>query len=177
MSGGMELCLWFGVSWWRLWTPGQLKMSIWSVSAWIPKQPRDLQSKLVNVACSVNLGPFLTCVVWRPGPWFNIKMLSYQYRKSHCGDKTVVRSSYLYNGISYTGKTTSLYWIRALDILREWSQNLSYCIYLVRSLVRMVLTMSGEPSPYLKFEKWYSIAILFYEKIKHITGCQTWYQW
>ena len=47
------------------------------------------------------------------GAWFNIKMLSYQYRKSHCGDKTVVRSSYLHNGISYTGKTLSLYWIRA----------------------------------------------------------------
>ena len=38
------------------------------------------------------------------GLWFNIKMLSYQYRKSHCGDKTVVRSSYLHNGIYYTGK-------------------------------------------------------------------------
>ena len=49
-----------------------------------------------------------------PGPWFNIKMSSYQYRKSHCGDKTVVRSSYLHNGISYTDKMTSLYWIRAL---------------------------------------------------------------
>ena len=36
---------------------------------------------------------------------------SYQYRKSHCGDKTVVRSSYLHNGISYTGKMASLYWI------------------------------------------------------------------
>ena len=41
-------------------------------------------------------------------------MSSYQYRKSHCGDKTVVRSSYLHNGISYTGKMSSLYWIRAL---------------------------------------------------------------
>ena len=48
----------------------------------------------------------------RPGPWFNIKM-SYQYRKYHCGDKTVIRSSYLHNGISYTGKMTSLYWIGA----------------------------------------------------------------
>ena len=48
------------------------------------------------------------------GPWFNIKTSSYQYRKSHCGDKTVVRSSYLHTGISYTGKMTSLYWIRAL---------------------------------------------------------------
>ena len=50
---------------------------------------------------------------WESGPWFNIKMTSYQYRKFHCGDKTVIRSSYLHNGISYTGKTTSLYWIRA----------------------------------------------------------------
>ena len=47
------------------------------------------------------------------GPRFNIKMSSYQYRKSHCGDKTVVRSSYLHNGISYTGKMSSLYWIGA----------------------------------------------------------------
>ena len=37
-----------------------------------------------------------------PGPRFNIKMSSYQYRKSHCGDKMAVRSSYLHNGISYT---------------------------------------------------------------------------
>ena len=46
-----------------------------------------------------------------PGPWFNIKM-SYQYRKSHCGDKTVLRPPYVHNGISYTGKRISLYWIR-----------------------------------------------------------------
>ena len=26
------------------------------------------------------------------GPWFNIKMLPYQYRKSHCGDKMVTLS-------------------------------------------------------------------------------------
>ena len=45
------------------------------------------------------------------GPWFNIKIPSYQYRKSHCGDKLVVRPSYLHNGISYTGKMASLYWI------------------------------------------------------------------
>ena len=47
---------------------------------------------------------------------FNIKMSSYQYRKSHYGDKTVVRSSYLHNGISYTGKMASLYWIRSLAV-------------------------------------------------------------
>ena len=33
------------------------------------------------------------------GDWFNIKMLSYQYRKSHCGDKTILRPSYLHNPI------------------------------------------------------------------------------
>ena len=42
-----------------------------------------------------------------------IKMSSYQYRKSLCGDK-VVRSSYLHIVISFTGKMSSLYWIRAL---------------------------------------------------------------
>ena len=40
-------------------------------------------------------------------------MTSYQYRKSHCGDKTILRPSYLHNGISYTGKMISLYWIGA----------------------------------------------------------------
>ena len=47
---------------------------------------------------------------------FNIKMSSYQYSKSHCGDKTILRPSHLHNGISYTGKMSSLYWIRALDV-------------------------------------------------------------
>ena len=51
---------------------------------------------------------------WNGALGFNIIMLSYQYRKSHCGDKAVVRSSYLLNGISYTCKTASLYWIRVL---------------------------------------------------------------
>ena len=52
-------------------------------------------------------------LIWSSGPWFNINILSYQYRKSHCGDKTILRPSYLHNGISYTGKMASLYWIRA----------------------------------------------------------------
>ena len=32
---------------------------------------------------------------------YNVKMVSYQYRKSHCGDKTIIRSSYLHYGVSY----------------------------------------------------------------------------
>ena len=52
-----------------------------------------------------------------PEPWFNLKMSSYQYRKSHRGEKTVVRSSYLHNWIFYTGKTTSWYWIIPLIVI------------------------------------------------------------
>ena len=47
------------------------------------------------------------------GSRLNIKMPSDQNGKSHCGDKEVSLLSYLYKGISYTGKTTSLYWVRA----------------------------------------------------------------
>ena len=54
-----------------------------------------------------------------PGPQFNIKMSSYHYRKSHCGDKTAVRSSYLQRGISYNDKMTSLHWIGPLVAKRE----------------------------------------------------------
>ena len=61
--------------------------------------------------CSRKIPLFLyatvPCVVWfRSGPRINIKMTLYQYRKSHCGDKTISRPSYLHNGISYTGKRT-----------------------------------------------------------------------
>ena len=68
-----------------------------------------------------------------PGPRFNIKMSSYRYRKSHCGDKTVVRSSYLHNGISYTSKMSSLYWIGAQDVIAVHMQTKSekYLLYYI----------------------------------------------
>ena len=72
--------------------------------------------------CSFRLGLNVLILYYHTGPWFNIKMLSYQDRKSHCGDNTILRPSYLHNGISITGKTTSLYWIRALVIIRGPSQ-------------------------------------------------------
>ena len=53
-------------------------------------------------------GPYLTrMAINQSGPWFNIKTSVYQYRKSHCGDKTVVRSSYLHNEISCISKMVS----------------------------------------------------------------------
>ena len=54
-----------------------------------------------------------------PEPWFNIEMSSYQYRKSHRGDKTILRLSYLHNGVSYTGKMTSLYWTRPQAVITQ----------------------------------------------------------
>ena len=72
---------------------------------------------IMNVIRHVPLISSRNCIEWKqgwndtPGPWFKTKMSSCQYSKSHCGDKTVVRPSYLHNGISFTGKTVSLYWI------------------------------------------------------------------
>ena len=56
-------------------------------------------------------------------------MSSYQYRKYHCGDKTVVRSSYLHNEISYTGKMSSLYRINppVLNIFIDYTQYM-HCV-------------------------------------------------
>ena len=61
------------------------------------------------------------------GGQINIKMTSYQYRKSHCGDKTILRPSYLHNGISYTGKTTSLYWDGAQNVFLNIDDGLIHC--------------------------------------------------
>ena len=84
---------------------------VWGIhrDRWIPRTKGQLRGKCFHFMTSS-----CASILSLSGPWFNIKMLSYQYRKSHCGDKTVVRSSYLHNGISYTGKISSLYWFGAL---------------------------------------------------------------
>ena len=43
--------------------------------------------------------------------------MSYQYSNSHCGDKTILWSSYLYNGNSYTEKTWAQYYWQYLGDL------------------------------------------------------------
>ena len=73
-----------------------------AMTEWTKGIIEDWQMFIVKLTASLYI---------KPGPWFKIKMSSYQYRKSHCGDKMVIRSSYLHNGIFYTGKMTSLYWI------------------------------------------------------------------
>ena len=72
-------------------------------------------SKFVWKNCLQNGDHFFQASVWQlTWAWFSIKISCYQYRKSHCGDNTILRPSYLHNGFSYTGKTISLYWISTL---------------------------------------------------------------
>ena len=81
------------------------------------------------------------------GPRFNIKMISYQHRKSHCRDKTILRPSYLHNGISYTGKMTSLYWIRA-----QVSRKIFWLILLCFLFIVLLGTHENHD---LKLHRWY----------------------
>ena len=60
-------------------------------------------------------------------------MTFYQYWKSHCGDMMVIRSFYLHNGISNTGKMTSLYWMKAALILMTRWTNISTMSHLPRA--------------------------------------------
>ena len=70
-------------------------------------------------------------------------MTSYQYRKSHCGDKTILRLSYLRNGISYAGKMIFLYWIKALNSILEIRYSLISTIGFPILVRRHVYIQSG----------------------------------
>ena len=87
----------------------------WSTQDWnYTSLPYQRPWIFMNFECAK---PFMNFALWflmTAGRWFNMKMSSYQYRKSHCGDKTILRPSYLHNGISYTGKMPFLYWFKAL---------------------------------------------------------------
>ena len=60
-----------------------------------------------------NFENIMFVVIVNPVPmmaWYHryrIKLSPYQFKKSHCRDKTILRQSYLHNGISYTGKISS----------------------------------------------------------------------
>ena len=81
---------------------------------------------------------------------------SYQYRKSHYGDKMILRPSYLHNGISYSGKVTSLYWITAqkssvytdlaLEFIMDWGHiyvNVFHTLFIEAINYDMVICKSG----------------------------------
>ena len=100
------------------------------------------------------------------GPRFNIKMSSSQYRKSHCGDKTTVRSSYLHNGISCTGKVSSLYWIGApgesLPVFTIFSLDklCSYWTHVIEK-IRYIISLSYFPDVLLFFKMWSFAVVRF----------------
>ena len=84
------------------------------IMAW--RRPGD---KPLSEPMMVNLLTHI-CVTWpqwvKDQGRIQYKDAFYHYSKYPCGDKMVVRSSYLNDGISYTGKMTSLYWIKALAV-------------------------------------------------------------
>ena len=118
-------------------------------------------------ACDVAvLSGWLTDMQWQTGAGplsRNIKMTSYQYRKSHCGDKTVVTPSYLHNGISYTGKMSSLYWIRALNPFSH-KDHISWSM-----LVLQYTIIAASSSCMSKCTRRMSVALKFIFKLKHHT--------
>ena len=54
--------------------------------------------------------PVKEITLWR---WDDLMTVLSPQWDFHCGDKTILQPSYLHNRISYTGKMTSLHWIRA----------------------------------------------------------------
>ena len=67
---------------------GLTKMYVMCVTDMVPSVVEGISLEAVG-GDEMSRIPEDTC--WGPGPWFNIRMSSYQYRISHCGDKTVIR--------------------------------------------------------------------------------------
>ena len=105
------------------------------------------------------------CLLTPAGFWFNIKMSSYQYRESNCGDKTILGPSYLHNGISYTGKMTSLYWFSPLTLISYYN---SFMIW--RKMYHCLLT-------YLKqyFLNFVKIFYVFTYNINTVKKCSQYF--
>ena len=98
----------------------------WDTPEYIPNRFVQYQSySFINLKCFEILPLNVDWILKKKsGGWFNIKM-SYQYRKSHYRNKTILRPSYLQNGISYTCKTTYSYWIRVL-VGSGWFLSIQY---------------------------------------------------
>ena len=79
------------------------KLSYRVQSLWLAKTNINLVSVYLDYIVQ---GKKLIFFVLFLRAWFNIELWSFKYKKYHVD---------LHNGISYTGKTTSLYWIGAYD--------------------------------------------------------------
>ena len=64
---------------------------------------------IVKIQLKVHVWSWKGRLYTAPGVRLNINMSSYRYRDSHYKDKTVLRSSYLYNGNPHTCKKISLF--------------------------------------------------------------------
>ena len=112
-------------------------------------------------------------------PQFNIKIPSYQYSKSHSGDKMILRLSYLHSGISYPGEMVSLYWIRALVVPELLG--LHFNIISLLFLIKVILRFLPHPdSIHLLLNHFYSaqclpsqhLTFLLHVSLWAITSCQ-----
>ena len=74
-------------------------------------------------------------VCW--GGWLYINVPSCQYRNFHYGDNTILGSSYLHNGNSYTGKTAHLYRIWAQ--IHDTDISMAYTVMHITSNIHTVL--------------------------------------
>ena len=117
-----------------------------------------IKNLLISSVCPNEINCTFRNTITNNSAWLYIKMLSYQYRKYHCRDKTVTRSSYLHNGISYIGKMASLYWISHLvaktykDPFSTWmskvlvNERMYVCMY-ITSLINYDLAQSQKTFP------------------------------
>ena len=104
--------------WTNTWIKNGVGVDLWHLTAYVASMLLHWFAREVRMKNSSKMSIHrknITMLESRSGPWFNKKIPSWQYRKSHCGDKTVVRPSYVHNGITYTGSMASLYWIMALE--------------------------------------------------------------
>ena len=110
------------------------------------------------------------------GPWYGMKMSYYGYRKYHCGDKTVLLSSYLHNEISYIGKTKYLYWITALNAL--FCSVIQYKDFVLPeeiTLLKHALNICfGHSSPLIIKYSGHGLAIAFRRGLWDIRHCVMW---
>ena len=91
------------------------------------------------------------CIISHFSHGADMKMSSYQYKNSHCGDKMTVLSpqwDFLY------WKTTSLYWIRALVVI---TSNLQYANCTARVK--------------LNYQKW---MLWLFDEDRYIRSCNKW---
>ena len=75
---------------------------------------KNIVDFLLTIAMTISIWNFPVEFLrsWQ-GTCFHTKISPYQYRASHCGGKTFVKSYYLHNGISRAGKMICSYQIGA----------------------------------------------------------------